>query len=205
MLLSLASSTGHLLSWFWTHSFLFHCISGKVSGYLSDEGSLKQNKLFFVSNFLCSLDHIFLLSCPDKLKIMKAQDGRLLAHFFSFCFLPENAFDPSCSCIFDRIKSFKDTLFSFFFIIWGVNRSGVEARVLASNPWAWVLFSVLMSRRVDLVWRWFSFLSKSFLLGSLVYLCKRTNTPLLLPRTAQREGEGGASDPHLFRRKTCPA
>lgn len=75
--------------------------------------------------------------------------------------------------------------------ICGVNRSGEEARVLASNPWAWVLFSVLMSRRVDLVWRWFSFLSKSFLLGSLVYLCKRTNTPLLLPRTAQREGEGG--------------
>ena len=118
---------------------------------------------------------------------MKAQDGRPLAHFFSFCFLPENAFDPSCSCIFDRIK----THFSVHIFICGVNRSGVEARVLASNPWAWVLFSVLMSRRVDLVWRWFSFLSKSFLLGSLVYLCKRTNTPLLLPRTAQREGEGG--------------
>ena len=50
---------------------------------------------------------------------MKAQDGRPPAHFFSFCFLPENAFDPSCSCIFDRIKSFKDTLFSADFYLRG--------------------------------------------------------------------------------------
>lgn len=50
---------------------------------------------------------------------MKAQDGRPLAHFFSFYFLPENAFDPSCSCIFDRRKSFKDTPFSAYFYLRG--------------------------------------------------------------------------------------
>ena len=50
---------------------------------------------------------------------MKAQDGRPLAHFFSFYFLPENAFDPSYSCIFDRIKSFKDILFSAYFYLRG--------------------------------------------------------------------------------------
>ena len=187
MLLSLASSTGHLLSWFWTHSFLFHCISGKVSGYLSDEGSLKQNKLALINWWLW------------KLKMGGHQLTFLVFVFYQRMLL------ILVALVFLTEWSLLKTHFSVHIFICGVNRSGVEARVLASNPWAWVLFSVLMSRRVDLVWRWFSFLSKSFLLGSLVYLCKRTNTPLLLPRTARREGEGGASDPHLFRRKTCPA
>lgn len=135
---------------------------------------------------------------------MKAQDGRPLAHFFSFCFLPENAFDPSCSCIFDRIKSFKDTLFSAYFYLRGESKCRRGESTCFQTLGLGSIFSAdVTSCRFILTL--VSFLSKSFLLGSLVYLCKRTNTPLLLPRTAQREGEGRASDPHLFRRKTCPA